>query len=181
MGAAVYDPMPAAAERRGMEARRRRVRTARPDAGAIGTSGDRLPVAGGSVDAVREHARVVHGAGPDAVLAEIVRVLRPNGKFLFCEHVRSDDPIAARWQDRLAGPWSVFGQGCRCNRRTLSSIEQAFGGVEVDRDEWQGMPTLVRPLVIGRAVQGTTEDGRAERSTGSNDKRPGVVESGGTK
>ncbi|GAB2645925.1 hypothetical protein GCM10027068_26870 [Prescottella soli] len=112
---------------------------------------------------------------------EIARVLRPNGQFLFCEHVRSDDSAAARWQDRLAGPWSVFGQGCRGNRSTLSSIERTFGGVQVDRGEWQGASVLVRPLMIGRAGQGETEVGRAERSTESYDRRPEVVESGGTK
>ncbi len=112
--------------------------------------------------------------------AEIAGVLPPNGQFRFCQHVRSDDPAAARWQDRLAGQWPVSGQGCRGTRRTLSSIE-TFRGVEVDRGVWQGMSVLVRPSVIGRAVDGGTEVGRGKCAIESIDKRPGVVESGGTK
>jgi len=56
-----------------------------------------------------------------ATLAEIARVLRPGGRLLFAEHVRSDDPKLARWQDRLEGSWKFLGHGCRCNRDTLAA------------------------------------------------------------
>lgn len=124
---------------------------------------------------LRSRARTVR---PDA---EMAGVLRPNGRFPFCQHVGSDDSAAARWQDRVAGQWSVFGQGCRCTCQTLSSVERTFRGVEVDRGVWQGMSVLVRPSVIGRTVQGGTEVGRGKCAIESIDKRPGVVESGGTK
>ncbi|RVW02070.1 hypothetical protein EGT50_11660 [Rhodococcus xishaensis] len=55
---------------------------------------------------------------------------------------------------RRGGPSPVLRQGGRSNRRTLSSIGLTFGEVEVDRGMWQGVPTLVRPLVIGRAEYG---------------------------
>ena len=96
---------------------------------------------------------------PDAVLAEIVCVRRPNRPFSFCEHVLSGDHGPAKWQDRLAGPWSVFGQGCRCNRRTLVSISGTFGGVEIEPGTWRGMPATVCPLAMGRAIR-AGKDGR---------------------
>ena len=60
---------------------------------------------------------------PAAALAEAARLLRPGGKLLFVEHVRSEEPGLARWQDRLEGPWHFLGDGCHCNRDTLATIE----------------------------------------------------------
>ncbi|HEY3485677.1 MAG TPA: class I SAM-dependent methyltransferase, partial [Ilumatobacteraceae bacterium] len=48
---------------------------------------------------------------------EIRRVLRPAGRLLFIEHVRSDDAVLARQQDRCN--WiSRLTAGCDCNRPT---------------------------------------------------------------
>src|SRR5207248_4232747 len=57
-------------------------------------------------------------------LREARRVLRPGGRLLFLEHVRSDDPQLARWQDRLNGV-NRFMVGCECNRPTLDTIRAA--------------------------------------------------------
>src|SRR2546423_5824429 len=59
---------------------------------------------------------------PAKALNEARRVLRPDGELRFYEHVRSDDPRLARWQDRLARPWRWFGRGCNANRETLTTI-----------------------------------------------------------
>jgi ubiquinone/menaquinone biosynthesis C-methylase UbiE len=84
------------------------------------------------------------------VLAEIRRVLRPGGRFLFSEHVRADDPAVARRQDRYAGAWGWFACGCHPNRDTLAAIEAAgFELVEVEHEERPEIPTLVRPHVRG--------------------------------
>jgi hypothetical protein len=81
------------------------------------------------------------------------RVLRPDGSLLFLEHVRSEEPRRARWQDRLHGPWRSFADGCNCNRRTLELLEGAGFHVEwIERAAWRRMPPIVRPLVSGRAV-----------------------------
>jgi ubiquinone/menaquinone biosynthesis C-methylase UbiE len=93
------------------------------------------------------------GAG----LREVARVLKPDGQFLFIEHVRADDPKLARWQDRLDKPWSWCGRGCHPNRDTLAEIDRA--GLEVTQVEHDGLqtaPTLVRPIVIGEAHRTTT-------------------------
>ncbi len=53
---------------------------------------------------------------------EIRRVLKPGGRLLFLEHVRSDDPALARFQDRMN--WlNRLVVLCDCNRPTLSTIE----------------------------------------------------------
>jgi ubiquinone/menaquinone biosynthesis C-methylase UbiE len=51
-------------------------------------------------------------ANPSKALAEIRRVLRPDGRLLFLEHVRSTDPKLAARQDRWHGLWLLFGDGC---------------------------------------------------------------------
>lgn len=90
---------------------------------------------------------------PAAALAEAARVLKPGGKLLFVEHVRSEDPGLARWQDRLEGPWKFLGDGCHCNRDTVATIEASPFTVErVERGELPKSPPLVRPLVHGQAT-----------------------------
>jgi SAM-dependent methyltransferase len=113
---------------------------------------ERLPVPDGSVDTVVSTLVLCTVDAPDRALGEIARVLRPDGRLLYIEHVRSDSPGLARWQDRLAGPWRVFAQGCRCNRDTVGLI--AAYGFELERRRqvsWRAMPLIVRPLVIGQA------------------------------
>jgi ubiquinone/menaquinone biosynthesis C-methylase UbiE len=89
---------------------------------------------------------------PALSLAEIHRVLRPGGRLIFLEHVRSEDPRLARWQDRLHGGWVLIGHGCHCNRPTLESIEQAgFSVSALEHDRFRGAPAIVRPLIAGVA------------------------------
>lgn len=89
---------------------------------------------------------------PSLALAEIHRVLRPGGQLVFLEHVRSDEPRLARWQDRLHGPWVQLGYGCHCNRRTLDNIESAgFSIDELEHDRMRKAVPIIRPLIAGLA------------------------------
>ena len=82
-----------------------------------------------------------------ATLAEIKRILKPDGQFLFLEHVRSPDPDLAKWQDRLEKPWRFLGDGCHCNRDTESAIEAAgFKLSGVEHPELPKAPPIVRPM-----------------------------------
>jgi ubiquinone/menaquinone biosynthesis C-methylase UbiE len=90
---------------------------------------------------------------PAAALAEAARILKPDGRLLFVEHVRSEDAGLARWQDRLETPWRLFADGCHCNRDTVANIEASPLKVEeVERGELPKSPPLARPLVWGRAI-----------------------------
>jgi ubiquinone/menaquinone biosynthesis C-methylase UbiE len=87
-------------------------------------------------------------------LSEIHRVLRPGGRLLFLEHVRSDEPGLARWQDRLNGIQRRVGHGCNCNRATVGAVESAgFTVTDLEHGELKKAPPIVRPLVIGSATR----------------------------
>lgn len=119
----------------------------------IETGAERLPFADGSFDTVV--STLVLCTVPDvaASLREIRRVLAPEGRLLFLEHVRAaPGSKLERWQDRLHGPWHAFAGGCNCNRDLLASLATASFSVEDLRHEsWQFMPAIVRPVVIGAA------------------------------
>ena len=85
-------------------------------------------------------------------LGELRRVLKPDGRLLFIEHVRSEEDGLARWQDRLN--WlNQFVVNCDCNRTTLDGIQRAgFSVVDVARGELLKVPPFVRPLIVGAAA-----------------------------
>ena len=54
---------------------------------------------------------------PQRALAEIKRVLKPDGRLLFVEHGLSTDPKVQIWQHRLTPMWKCIGGGCHLNRK----------------------------------------------------------------
>ncbi len=100
-------------------------------------------------------------------LAELHRVLKPGGELLFLEHVRSDAPRVARWQDRLNGVSQVIGHGCNCNRVTLDAIRAAgFTINELEHDKLPKAPPTHRPLVVGTATANGGESVRSSFGSG---------------
>jgi ubiquinone/menaquinone biosynthesis C-methylase UbiE len=85
-------------------------------------------------------------------LRELRRVLRPGGRLLFFEHVRSDDPARARMQDRMN--WlNRLVVCCDCNRATLGSIEQAgFAVTQVEHTALPKAPKFASPAITGTAT-----------------------------
>jgi ubiquinone/menaquinone biosynthesis C-methylase UbiE len=122
----------------------------------VRASAEELPFEDGSFDFVVSTLVLCTVDDPARALGEIRRVLKPGGRLVFLEHVRSDDPGLARWQDRLHGLQVRVGHGCHCNRPTLESIERAgFSIAELERDRMRKAPPIVRPLIAGTARAGT--------------------------
>jgi len=85
-------------------------------------------------------------------LRELRRVLRPGGRLLFLEHVRSDDPARARLQDRMNWLNRIVVM-CECNRPTLDTIKQAgFTVTALEHTALPRAPKFVSPAIIGAAT-----------------------------
>jgi len=129
-----------------------RVREQAPKAKVVRAPAEQLPFEDDAFD-VAVSTLVLCGVDDQArALGELRRVLRPGGRLIFIEHVRSDEPGLARWQDRLNG-LNKFVACCDCNRRTLDSMKaEGFEVTKVDHTELKKVPPFVRPLVVGTAT-----------------------------
>jgi len=129
-----------------------KVRAERPDAKVLRAPAEDLPFDDDSFD-VAVSTLVLCGVDDQPrALRELRRVLRPGGRLLFIEHLRSGDPGTARLQDRLN--WlNRLVVCCDCNRPTLDSIRAVgFTVTEVEHTELPKAPPFVRPTVLGSAT-----------------------------
>lgn len=87
-------------------------------------------------------------------LLEMRRVLKPNGKLIFCEHGTAPDANVAQWQDRLNPIWKKLAGGCNLNRPIPEYIaEVGFDIKEIDSGYMPG-PKFASYMYWGTAKQG---------------------------
>lgn len=145
-----------------MVARLRRRLAAEPPAPnaveVVEAGAERLPFEDASFDTVVSTLVFCSVDDPGEAMSELARVLRPQGRLLYLEHVRSpDSERLARWQDRLERPWGWFAGGCHPNRPTGETLRST--GLEVERQDQAQMPKappLARPLIRGSARPGAS-------------------------
>lgn len=77
---------------------------------------------------------------PDISLsnAEMLRVLKPNGKLLFCEHGLAPDERVAKWQKIINPVWNRIAGGCNLNRDIPKLIESS--GLKISEIEEMYLP-----------------------------------------
>lgn len=90
---------------------------------------------------------------PDALTAskEILRVLKPGGKLIFCEHGLAPDSNVAKWQGRIDPYWGKIAGGCHLNRDIPEMIRAA--GFEIQSMEQMYLPST--PKFAGYNYWGT--------------------------
>jgi ubiquinone/menaquinone biosynthesis C-methylase UbiE len=123
-----------------------------PDAKLVRAPAEDLPFNDDSFDTVVSTLVLCTVEDQARSLGELRRVLRPDGRLLFIEHVRSDDEKVARLQDRMLPINVRIGHGCHCNRATLETIRNAgFEVTELTHDTLKHAPPFIRPLIVGVA------------------------------
>jgi ubiquinone/menaquinone biosynthesis C-methylase UbiE len=128
----------------------RRVEALSASAEIIDASAEQLPFADATFDTAVVTLVLCSVADQPAALEEVARVLKPNGHLLFLEHVRSEDPKVAKWQDRIRPIYNLV--GCNPNRETLAAIEASALTVEsVRHSEVPKAPKFERPMIVGVA------------------------------
>ena len=131
----------------------RRVREHRPAARVLRAPAEYLPFEDHSFD-VAVSTLVLCGVDDQPrALRELRRVLRPGGRLLFLEHLRSADPGTARLQDRMN--WlNRLVVCCDCNRPTLDTIRRSgFTVTELEHTALPKAPAYVRPAILGSAAR----------------------------
>jgi SAM-dependent methyltransferase len=112
-----------------------------------------LPFDDESFDTVVSTLVLCTVSDPEQAVREVARVLRPNGRLLFCEHVAAEPGWRRNLQRRAERPWAAFADGCRCDRPTLTTIAAQLEVESLDRGSWRAMPAFVKPLIWGSAAR----------------------------
>ena len=85
-----------------------------------------IPLPAASVDGIMLSEVLEHLEQPGRVLRELVRILRPGGRFSFAEHVVAEAGTPTRWAQRgLRRPWAWVFEGCSCERDLATAIRSA--------------------------------------------------------
>jgi ubiquinone/menaquinone biosynthesis C-methylase UbiE len=130
----------------------RRVGQEAPQAKVLRAPAEDLPFQDDSFDTVVSTLVLCGVDDQPRAVREMHRVLRPGGKLIFIEHVRSEEPRLGRFQDRMN--WlNRLVVCCECNRRTLDTIRaEGFEVAQVEHTTLNKVPPFVRPLIVGVAT-----------------------------
>ena len=84
---------------------------------------------------------------------EIRRVLKENGKMIFCEHGEAPDQNIRKWQNRINPFWGKLAGGCNINRKIPSLIQDSgFDIIEMEEMYLPNTPKIAGYNYWGYAV-----------------------------
>ena len=84
---------------------------------------------------------------------EIRRVLKENGKMIFCEHGEAPDQNIRKWQNRINPFWGKLAGGCNINRKIPSLIQDSgFDIIEMEAMYLPNTPKIAGYNYWGYAV-----------------------------
>lgn len=95
---------------------------------------ENIPVENNTFDSVVITYALCTISDTDKALEELRRVLKPNGKLIFCEHGKAPDKTIQQWQNTINPLWKRLGGGCNLNK-DIPQIISKNGFKLTDLDE----------------------------------------------
>jgi SAM-dependent methyltransferase len=137
-----------------------RARRRAPAARLVQARAEALPFRAGAFDTVVSGLVFCSVDDPARGLGEVRRILAPGGSLRMLEHVRSERPRRARWQDRIQPVWTWVTGGCRPNRDTERTVARAGFAIEAATRRARGNMRrfVARPATTAHPVAGGCSD-----------------------
>lgn len=114
-----------------------------------------LPMPDESVDTIVCTLVLCSVPDPERALKELYRVLKPQGKLLYLEHIAAqDDPSRLRMQRLIEPGWKLVAGNCHLTRHTEDTLRRSGFTIEACTHESmrKAMPFL-RPTIRGVAIK----------------------------
>lgn len=108
----------------------------------LSLAGEQIPLEADSVDTVLVTYTLCTIADAPAALEGMRRVLKPDGRLIFCEHGRAPDEAVRRWQHRLNPVWKRIGGGCNLDRDIPGLLSAA--GFRIETIDTMYLPRVPR-------------------------------------
>lgn len=114
---------------------------------------EQLPFSNASFDTVVSTWTLCSIINVSQALAEIYRVLKPEGQFLFAEHGLSNEHNVQKWQHRLTPIQKLIADGCHLDRNIEALIAGAGFRFTHLQKEYAGSPKVASYFYIGVACK----------------------------
>ncbi|MBE2222999.1 MAG: class I SAM-dependent methyltransferase [Anaerolineae bacterium] len=111
-----------------------------PPFGVSCANAHHLPFGNGRFDNIVSTLAFCSISEPPLALAEIRRVLKPNGRFYLLEHVRGQNPVSQRLTDWLQPAWFALQHECHLNRETAVTLQAS--GFTIEESSTHGFGIL---------------------------------------
>ncbi|MDJ0724488.1 MAG: class I SAM-dependent methyltransferase [Prochloraceae cyanobacterium] len=116
-------------------------------------SSEDLPFPDNNFDSIVSTWTLCSIANIDRAIAEIYRVLKPNGKFYFIEHGLSNEAKIQVWQNRLNPIQKAIGDGCHLNRNIKKILENQFKSIIIEEFYVENAPKIMGYYYKGIATK----------------------------
>jgi ubiquinone/menaquinone biosynthesis C-methylase UbiE len=132
-----------------------RVRASPLDLEFLDLPGEQIPLDDESADTVLVTYTLCSIPDVMRALSGMRRVLKPNGRLLFCEHGEAPDENVRKWQARITPFWKKIGGGCHVGRAIPKLIsDSGFAIKDMETMYLPGTPRFAGFNYWGSAARG---------------------------